>query len=94
MGLITKNELVYTDYSWTVLNGDNPKITGAPDSTLLNRNEGYEMLYFVNAFSEIHNFKNKVSPLKAERLIKEKVPANIHSQENIKLWLEQNWSEN
>ena len=44
MGLISKKDLFYTDYSWTVLAGDDPKIIGMPDSNLLNRKEGYEIL--------------------------------------------------
>ncbi|MDQ1299065.1 MAG: hypothetical protein QG558_1604 [Campylobacterota bacterium] len=44
MGLITKNDLIYKDYSWTAISGDNPKVTGEPDSTLFNRHEGYEVL--------------------------------------------------
>lgn len=44
MALITKSDLHYNDYSWTSYTGDNPKIKGEPDSTLLNRKEGYEIL--------------------------------------------------
>lgn len=90
MALITKSELKY-NYSWTVLNGDNPKITGAPDSTLLNRNEGYEVLWFINKFAEKHNFKNKESAFKIERMIKSHLPENIRSQENVVEWIERNW---
>ena len=90
MSLITKSELKY-DYSWTVLNGDNPKITGVPDSTLLNRNEGYEVLWFINKFAEKHNFKNKESAFKIERMLKSHLPENIRSQENVVGWIEDNW---
>lgn len=91
MGLITKSDLYYSDYSWTVLYGDNPKITGEPDSTLLNRKEGYEILYFVNKLCELHGLKQKVSATKVERMIREEVPSNIHGQKNIKEWIVQNW---
>ncbi|ETI89122.1 MAG: hypothetical protein Q607_CBUC00182G0102 [Clostridium butyricum DORA_1] len=90
MGLITRSELKY-DYSWTVLNGDNPKITGVPDSTLLNRNEGYEVLWFINKFAEIYNLKNKESAFKIERMIRYYLPENIRSQENVVEWIENNW---
>lgn len=89
MSLITKSELKY-DYSWTVLNGDNPKITGVPDSTLFNRNEGYEVLWFINKFAEKHNFKNKESAFKIERMIKSHLPEDIRSQENVVEWIENN----
>jgi hypothetical protein len=91
MELISKNDLYYTDYSWIALTGDNPKITGKPDSTLLNRKEGYEILYFINKFSEIHEFKQKNSAIKVEKMIREEVPSAKRSQENIKTWIVQNW---
>ncbi len=92
MALYSKSDLVYQDYSWTVYSNDNPKITGEPDSTLLNRKEGYEILYFINKFASIHGLKEKASGEKIERMIREKVPSNIHSQENIKEWIVENWN--
>lgn len=91
MGLITKSELHYKDYSWTTLKDDDPKISGEPDSTLLNRKEGYEVLYFINKFSEIHKFKIKTSAIKVEKMIRNEVPTDKRSQSNIKTWIEQNW---
>jgi hypothetical protein len=94
MALYSKNDMIYKDYSWTTYNDDNPKITGEPDSTLLNRKEGYEILYFINKFAVIHGFKNKVSGEKVEKMIKDKVPSNIHSQVEIRKWIEENWTNN
>lgn len=91
MALISATQLYYKDYSWTAIHGDNPKVSGVPDNTLLNRREGYEILYFVNKFAEIHGFKNKESAIKTERMIREEVPHNIHSQRNIKEWIDTNW---
>lgn len=58
MGVITKSDLNY-EYSWTSTKEDDPKISGEPDRTLLNRNEGYEVLYFINKFCEIYDLKQK-----------------------------------
>ena len=91
MGIISKSDLYYDDYSWTVLAGDNQKISGNPDDTLLNRREGYEILFFVNTFCKIHKLENKESAIKVERMIREEVPGNIHSQEKIRNWIETNW---
>lgn len=91
MGLITKSDLHYTDYSWTALKGDDPKISGEPDSTLLSRKEGYEVLYFINKFSDKYGFKQKVSAIKVERMIRDEVPNDIRSQEKIKEWILKNW---
>jgi hypothetical protein len=92
MALITTSDLYYDDYSWSTYSNDDPKITGEPDSTLLNRKEGYEILYFINEFSKIHELKVKSLATKIEKMIRNEVPANLHSQENIKEWIEINWS--
>lgn len=91
MALITKSDLYYSDYSWTVLSGDNPKVTGEPDSTLLNRKEGYEVIYFINKLSEIYSLKQKASAIKIEKMIRNEVPSDLHSQKNIKEWIGNNW---
>jgi hypothetical protein len=91
MALITKSDLHYNDYSWSTYSNDDPKITGEPDSTLLNRMEGYEILYFINKFTEIHKLKEKSSATKIEKMIRNEVPSNLRSQQNIKKWIEINW---
>ena len=45
---IKRSELMYNDYTWTHTPGDDPRVSGEPDNTMLNRKEGYEMLYFIN----------------------------------------------
>ena len=91
MALILKSDLQH-QYSWTAIPGDDPRVSGEPDSTLLNRKEGYEILYFINKFAEINGFKQKASGLKVEKMIQQHVPKDIHSQKNIKEWLEKNWN--
>ena len=83
--------MYFRDYSWTVYGSDNPKITGKPDSTLLNREEGYEMLYFINKMADIYNLELISDCIKIERMIREKVPAGIHSQKAIETWIVDNW---
>ena len=91
MALISKSDLYYKDYKWTAYPYDNPKVTGKPDSTLLNKHEGYEILYFINAFAEKHDFKKIGSATKTEKMIRNELPSTIRSQEKIVLWLEDNW---
>lgn len=90
----TKNDMYYADYTWTTkYTNDDPKITGEPDSTLLARKEGWEMLYFVNKLAEKWGWKTPVSVRhyqKIERAVREYVPGDVRSQENIKTWIEQN----
>ena len=83
--------MVYTDYQWTAYPNDDPKVTGNPDSTLLNRSEGYEVLYFINAFAEKHGFLKKTSGNALEKMIREDLPSDIRSQEGIMMWIEENW---
>ncbi|MDQ0594019.1 hypothetical protein QFZ37_002388 [Chryseobacterium ginsenosidimutans] len=92
MALITKSDLYFTDYSWTAISPDNPKVTGEPDSTLLNRSEGYEILYFINKLCDGWNFTDKSSATKIEKMIRYEVPTDIHSQQNIKNWISENWT--
>ena len=91
MGLISKEDLFYDDYSWTVVSGDNPKVTGKPDRDLLNRKEGYEVLDFINKFCKDYNLKKKASANKVEKMIRDEVPSIIHSQEKIVDWIYKNW---
>ncbi len=91
MGLITKNDLIYKDYSWTAISGDNPKVTDEPDSTLFNRHEGYEVLYLINKLAEMWNFKQKISAEKMEKMIRKYLPSDIRSQINVKQWIQNNW---
>ncbi|MEH6763732.1 MAG: hypothetical protein V7655_04460 [Aequorivita antarctica] len=93
MDLISKSELHYKDYVWTAYKGDDPKISGEPDSSLLSRKEGYEILYFINKLSKIYGFKNKSSATKIERMVREEVPSAIRSQEKIKKWIDENWKD-
>jgi len=90
MPLLTKSDLKYT-YSWEAIEPDDPKVTGEPDSTLLNRGEGYEVLPFINRFAKTHGIKQKASGLKTEKLIKEHLPSDIRSHKNVSKWLVDNW---
>ncbi|RII26356.1 MAG: hypothetical protein CXR31_11740 [Geobacter sp.] len=92
MALISKSDLYYKDYKWTAYPDDDPKITGKPDSTLFNRHEGYEVLYLINKFAEKHDFKQKPSGTKLEKMIRNELPSTTRGQENVTKWLEGNWN--
>ncbi|MFZ2978665.1 MAG: hypothetical protein WA057_03270 [Candidatus Magasanikiibacteriota bacterium] len=84
--------MLYNDYNWKAkYEHDDPKITGEPDSSLLSRHEGYEMLYFINKFAEIHSLKQVNTCQRIEELIRKKLPSDIRSQIKVKEWLETNW---
>ena len=86
MATIARNQLRQT-YSWTSIAPDNPRVTGHPDSDLLNRHEGYEVLDFLNRYCS-----DLVSALKAERMIRNNLPVTIRSRANVLRWLQDNWS--
>lgn len=94
---ITASDLQY-DYSKTAISGDDPRRTGVPDSTLLNRREQYEVLDFINRFCERTTYSNggaqfgHAEALKAERLIREHLPSAMRSHANVNQWLLDNWS--
>lgn len=50
MSLLRKVDLQF-EYSWTATPPDDPRITGEPVSTLLNRGEDYEVIAFINNFA-------------------------------------------
>lgn len=89
MALLNRSDLKL-QYSWSAVAPDDPRITGKPDSTLLNRQEGYEVLNFINSFAAEHGFKNKETGWKVERML-QKHPGAIRSHKNVKAWLVENW---
>lgn len=90
MSLLQKDDLQY-DYAWKAIEGDDPDLTGPPDSALLNRHEGYEVLPFINRFAKLHGFKQKLSGVKTEWLIQKHLPSDVRSHQNVRAWLAQNW---
>ena len=90
MALMKRSDLQY-EYSWTAIKPDDPKATGKPDSTFLNRGEGYEVLPFINRFAEKYNLTNIASGKKIEKMINKHLPGSIRSHANVTAWLKENW---
>jgi hypothetical protein len=87
MDLYNKSDMQYTDYQWTAY----PKIIGNPDSASFNKFEGFEVLDFINALAELWGFKSRVNCMKMEKMIREKLPSNIITQDDVKEWIKFNW---
>lgn len=90
-----KSDMVYKDYKWTAgADNDNPNITGKPDSTMLNRSEGYEMLYYINRLAYLWGWsKDNIPPMqRLEKIIREMVPSNIRTHGGIRQWIQNNYS--
>lgn len=91
MSKFKKSDMKYDHYSWKAIPGDDPKVTGKPDSTLFSRKEGYEVLYMINKVLEHRGLSSVASGQKVETLIKDRLPSNVRSQENVFNWLNDNW---
>lgn len=89
MAIFTRINLLNV-YTWTTVSGDNPKLKGEPDSSLLSRKEGYEVLYMIQKLMEKWDLKNISSGQKIEKMI-HAAPSNLHSQEHVKDWISKNW---
>lgn len=90
-----KSNMVYADYKWKAGDDhDNPHIKGKPDSSMLNRSEGYEMLYFINRLAKVWGWTEPMlsSCQALERVIRTKVPSSIRTHAGIKEWIEANYS--
>ncbi len=84
---------VDTDYKWTAkADHDNPKFIGAQEHSMLNRTEGYEILYFINSLAKTWNWgENLSSRQHLEKIIREKVPSDIRTHTKIKEWIAANY---
>jgi hypothetical protein len=94
MAFYTKADMIYNDYVWKAkLEHDNPNITGFPDNALLDRNEGYEVLYFINAVAKQSNWtaNDKIGGNKIEKMLRV-LPGSIRGRKNIYAWIVQNWN--
>jgi hypothetical protein len=91
----SQNDMVFKDYKWTArADQDNPYYRGGSDAAQLNRQEGYEILYFINHIGKKH-WKTEPSTAtyqKIERMIRNSVPGNIRSRDQIASWIVSNWN--
>ena len=89
--LFKRSDMYFSDYKWSAYPLDDPRVTGAPDSTLFNRHEGYEVLYLINKLATMWSIRTTPECRSMEQLIRNQLPSNIRSQENGKEWIRLNW---
>jgi hypothetical protein len=93
MAHLTKSDLAHSGYKETAYPGDDPRLTGKPDSTLLNRSEAYEMVYFLNRYMTDKGWQQKSTFQKIERFLK----SSTYKNQSHKFWraeLDKNFSVN
>ncbi|OGB27524.1 MAG: hypothetical protein A3I66_06490 [Burkholderiales bacterium RIFCSPLOWO2_02_FULL_57_36] len=88
-GPLTKSDLKYR-YSESI-EADNPLQLEEPDPSRLNRQDWYEVLYFVNMFANRYGKGSTGVARHAEKLLHEHVPPELHSYSQIKQWLLDHW---
>ncbi len=91
MAFFNKIDMIYDDYEWTALPNDDPEITDFPDSVFLNRHQGYEVLDFINKIAKILKLDNVESCQKIEKMLREDLPSEERSHENVMTWVLVNW---
>jgi hypothetical protein len=91
MPLMTKNDLNY-DYKWTVTEEDNPKLI-RDDGRHLNRNEGYEMLLYLNDLTSIEGGDLPIQSRKiVEWMLKAHYQSTAPGSQTVTHWVVTNWS--
>lgn len=90
MPKMTKNDLRY-QYKWTVTDGDNPKLI-ADDRRHLSRNEGYEMLLYLNSLTGANGADLPIRTRQiVEWMLKEHYDSTAPSRETVTDWVVANF---
>lgn len=93
MPKMTKNDLIYKDYSWKAVEGDDPTKT-AEDADRFSRREGYEVIYLLNTLSGTDNADLSIRTRQiCEWMIHEKLPSNIQGRSKVITWIVANFAE-
>ncbi len=92
MPKMTHKELRY-QYKWTVTDGDNPKLI-ADDRHHLSRNEGYEMLLYLNSLTGENGADLSVRTRQiVEWMLKEYFDSTAPSRETVTQWVVTNFGQ-
>jgi hypothetical protein len=90
MILFSRRNLFYSDYKWTNYVPNDPRTTGKPDETHFSREEGNEVVYLINKLMAIWDYRFANTGNKMEKLIHDKMPVEITTQEDVQSWLKAN----
>ena len=90
MVLFSRRNLFYTDYKWTSYIQNDPRVNGRPDETLFNKEEDNEIVYLINKLMALWDYRFTNTGNKMEKLIHDKMPVDITSQEDVQQWLKAN----
>jgi hypothetical protein len=88
--LFSRRNLFYSDYKWNIYPPNDPRTNGRPDDTPFTKDEGNEMIYLINRLMILWDYRFSNTGNKMEKLIHDKMPADITTQEQVQQWLKAN----
>lgn len=92
MPKIKQSDLNYDDYSWTAVPGDDPT-KRKEDADRFSRQEGYEVLDFLNSITAEGKDVSVKTRLICEWMIHEKLPSNIQGRTKVRKWIADNFKD-
>ncbi len=92
MVLFSRRNLFYADYTWSNYPPNDPRVSGKPDHTGFNKSEGNEVVYIVNKMMALLDYRFTNTGNKMEKLIHDKMPPEIDTQEKVHEWVKGNLS--
>ena len=90
MILFSRRNLHYSDYKWSVYPANDPHVTGKPDETPFNKEEGNEVIYLINKLMILWDYRFANTGNKMEKLIHDKLPATVITQKEVLTWIKAN----
>lgn len=91
MPLIDRSDLKY-DYVWDTEPAKKPRRStrteGETESRLFRRDEGDEVLDFINEFSRNQGYESKEEALEVERLLRDEMKNKDMTRKEVRLWLQ------
>ncbi|MCA5919208.1 hypothetical protein LES60_07030 [Pectobacterium brasiliense] len=86
-----KSDMLYKDYSWTAVTGDDPTKTEA-DRKRFSRKEGYEVLDLINGLKHANGRSYSLDNKKiVEWMLREKLPSSTQNRDNVITWVGNNF---
>jgi len=87
MVLFSRKNLFYSDYKWTVYAQTDPHVSGKPDDTTFNKEEGNEVVYLINKLMLLWDYRFPSTGNKIEKLIHDNLPQELSKQQEVQAWL-------
>jgi hypothetical protein len=69
---------------------NDPRTNGRPDETIFTKEEGNEVVYLINKLMALWDYRFANTGNKMEKLIHDKLPIDITTQEGVQQWLKSN----